>query len=332
MKPALTILLLFTSLALGAGHRVVQIIPLNGEGGADVLLADSSARRLYVAQSNRLLVLDIDSGRQLAAVTDLPAIAGIAVAPGIDRGYVTNSTANRVSIFALSDFGHLGHISLGSNPGALVYDTSAHRFYAMNRGSNNASAIDADDGEVEQTIDLGGRPAAAVANDRGTVFVVLENTNELVEIDARKMAFSRRWSIPGCETPHGIALDSGRGRLFIGCSKQRLAVVDASDGTLIGTAATGEGGGDIAIDSASGLVYVANMNGSISVLSEVSPGKYETVETVATERGTIALAFDPVTRQLFALSPARKPVRTGAILKPGEADAPGPSQLLVIGR
>lgn len=181
----------------------------------------------------------------------------------------------------------------------------------MNRGSNNASAIDADDGEVEQTIDLGGRPGGAVANDRGTVFVVLENTNELVEIDAKKMAFSRRWPIPGCETPHSIALDNGRNRLFIGCSKQRLAVVDATDVTLIGIAATAEGGGDVATDSASGLVYIANRNGSISVLSEVSPRKYETVETVPTERGTIALAFDPVTRQLFTLATASKPVRAG---------------------
>ena len=331
MNSALTILLLLASLPLFGGHRVVQIVPLEGDGGAHVLLVDSSARRLYVAMSNRLLVMDIDSGRQLAVIADLPAIAGIAVAPGIDRGYATNSTDNGVSIFALSDFGHLGHIPLGSNPGALVYDTSAHRFYALNRGSNNASAIDADDGEVEHTIDLGGVPAGAVSNDRGTVFVVLENTNELIEINAKEMTLSRRWPLPGCQSPHGIAIDDRRSRLFIGCSKQRLAVVDATDGRLIGTAATGEGGGDVATDTASGLVYIANRNGSISVLSEVSPEKYETVESIGTEMGSIGLAFDPVTRQLFTLAPVSKPVRSGA-LKPGEADASGSSQLLVIGR
>src|SRR5258708_4056710 len=169
MKSASIVFFLLAPAALSAGHRVLQVMPLAGQGG-EALLVDSAARRLYVSRSNHLLVLDIDSGRQLADIIDLPAIAAIAVAPGIDRGYVTSSADNRVSIFALSDFGHLGQIPLGSNPGGLIYDTAAHRFYAMNRGSRNASAIDADDGEVEQTIDFGGRPAGAVGTDRVTVF------------------------------------------------------------------------------------------------------------------------------------------------------------------
>lgn len=326
MKSGMVCFWLLTAAASAAGHRVVQLIPLAGPSGSDALLIDAAARRLYVPQANHLLVMDVDSGRVLANVSDLPGIAGIAVAPGIDRGYVTNSSDNRVSIFTLSNFGHLGQIPLGHSPGALVYDTSAHRFYAMNRGSKNASAIDADDGEVEQTIDLGGEPAGAVTSDTGRVWVVLADRAEIVEIDAKKMAFARRWPIPGCETPHGIAFDAGRNRLFVGCAKQRLAIVNANDGALIGTTATGKGGGDVATDASSGLVYVANLDGSISVISEVNPGKYETVETVTTEEGTAGLAFDPMTHQLFALSPGRL---TGA---GGDREAPVASQLLVIGR
>jgi len=40
-----------------------------------LLLVDSAARRLYISRSNHLLVLDIDSGRQLADIIDLPSIA-----------------------------------------------------------------------------------------------------------------------------------------------------------------------------------------------------------------------------------------------------------------
>jgi DNA-binding beta-propeller fold protein YncE len=331
MKLASIVSFLVLPAALSAGHRVLQVMPLPDQGG-EALLVDSAARRVYVARSNRLLVLDIDSGKQVAEIIDLPAIAAIAVAPGIDRGYVTSSVDNRVSIFALSDFGHLGGIPLGSNPGALVYDTAAHRFYAMNRGSNNASAIDADDGEVEQTIDLGGRPAGVAGNDHGAVFVVLEDRSEVVRIDARKMALSERWAIPGCKTPHGIAVDEGRQRLFIGCAEKRLVVLSAADGTLIATAQTGEGGGDIAVDAASGFVYVANREGSISVVAETSAGKFETVETVATERGARALAFDPATHRLFALTPAPAPTVAAGPRKAGEPAAAGPSQILVIGR
>ena len=329
MKSRVVVLFLAVPLAFAAGHRVVQIIPLPGENGSGALLVDAAARRLYVGQNNRLLVLDIESGRQLAAIDDLPAIAGIAVAPSIDRGYVTSSTDNRVSIFALSNFGHLGQIALGADPEALVYDSTAHRFYAMNRGSKNASAIDADDGEVEETIDLGGRPAGAVANDHGRVFVALEDRSEIVEIDAKRMAFSRRWPIPDCEAPHGLALDDSRNRLFIGCAKQRLAIVNANEGTVIGIAATGRGGGDIATDPSSGFVYLANTDGSITVFSEASTGKYETIETVPTQQGATALAFDSRTHQLFTLVPSH-----GAARPAGneERERPSTSQLLVIGR
>jgi DNA-binding beta-propeller fold protein YncE len=146
------------------------------------------------------------------------------------------------------------------------------------------------------------------------------------------MALSQLWPIPGCQTPHGIALDDRRGRLFIGCSDRRLVVLSVADGTLIATARTGEGGGDIVTDSSSGLVYVANREGSISVVTEVSAGKYETVETVATERGATALTFDPVTHQLFTLAPTPAPALPASPGKPRDLAAPGPSQILIIGR
>lgn len=323
-------LLFLTAVAgLAAGHQVVQIIPLIGEGGADALLVDSQARRLYVARADRLLVLDIDSGRTLAQIGDLPGIDGIAVARNINRGYVTNSRDNKVSIFELDQFGHLGQIPLGANPGALVYDSTAHRFYAMNRGSRNASAIDADDGEVEETIDLGGRPARAAADDHGKVFVALEDAGELVEIDAKKMKFSRRFRLPGCAGPHGIALDDGRKRLFLGCSGGRIAVVDANTGAVISTvAAGGSGGGDLAVDPSSGIVYVAHASGSVTLLADVGNAVYGVTETVPTTPGAKVIGFDATTRQLFVLAPAPGPAVDPS--KPGsEKDASG-SQLLVI--
>jgi DNA-binding beta-propeller fold protein YncE len=327
-----SLIILLAPLAWSAGHRVLEVMPLPGQGGSDALLVDSAARRLYVARSNHLLVLDVDSRKQLADIIDLPAIAGIAIAPGIDRGYVTSSADNRVNIFALSDFGHLGGIRLGSNPGALVYDAAAHRFYALNRGSNNASAIDADDGEVERTLDLGGRPGGAVDSGDGRVFVTVEGRNEVVQIDAAKMAIKSRWPVATCETPHGIAFDDRRHLLFIGCSNRALAILEAEDGALVGMVKTGEGGGDIVADSSSGLVYLANRDGSVSVLSEGRAGKYEITETVPTERGATALALDSATHHLFVLAPASQPPVRSPDRKPAELDTPGPSQLLIIGR
>jgi DNA-binding beta-propeller fold protein YncE len=258
-----------------------------------------------VARENHLLVLDAGTGKQIADIGELPNIAGIAVAPGLDRGYVTSSADNRALIFAPSDFRRLGRVRVGGNPGEIFYDASAHRFYAMNRGSGTASAIDGDDGEVEQTIAFGGRPGGVTGNGHGAVYAVVEDKGEVVQIDAKKMASSNRWPIPGCQAPHGIAMDDTRGRLFIGCSDRVLVVLNAADGKLIASARTGEGGGGIAADPSSGLVYAANRDGSVSVLAETSAGKYETIETVPTEKGATALAFDAATHRLYVLAPSR---------------------------
>src|SRR5260370_10694389 len=145
------IIFLFTfgTMALIAEHRVSHIMPLSGEGGADALLIDTDARRIYVSRGNRLLVLDVDSGRQLAEIADLPGIDGIAVAAAINRGYVTGSRDNNVSIFELDKFGHLGGIKVGGMPGAIVYDASSHRFFTMDPETRTSSTIDAADGEAE---------------------------------------------------------------------------------------------------------------------------------------------------------------------------------------
>ena len=48
--------------------------------------------------------------------------------------------------------------------------------------------IEAKDGSVAGTIELGGKPEFAAADGRGSVFVNLEDKNTLVKIDARKLA------------------------------------------------------------------------------------------------------------------------------------------------
>ena len=331
MRSILLLFLAFAAAAGGAGYRVIQVIPLAGEAGNGALLIDSAARRLYVARSSSLLVLDIDSGRSLAEIKDLPGIAGIAVAQANNRGYVTNSKDDRVSIFELAGFGHLGQIPLGRNPGALVYDSSVHRFYAMNRGSKNASAIDADDGEVEQTIDLGGVPGGAAVDDSGRVFVTLEDRDELLEIDTKEMALSHRFPIPGCTQPSSIALDKTRGRLFVGCAKQRMAVISTNNGSVLSIAATAGAFAGIATNNSSGLVYVANTSGRVTVLADSGNGNYLATETILAARNISAIAFDATTDQLFALVTDVSMPRSRTNRK---QDDPGDraSQLLVLGR
>jgi len=325
---ALAFCLCFASIGYAQAYSA-QFVPLPGEGGA-ALLVDSASRRAYVARSNQLVVLDIDTGRQLAVIDDLPEIGGIAVARINNRGYVTNSKDNRVSIFDLSTFQHLGQIPLGDHPGPIVYDKVGHRFFALNRGSKNLSAIDADDGEVEETIDLGGVPSGAVANDDSRIYLTLEDRGEIVEVDAREeKAETRHWPIAGCQSPHGVALGA-QGRLLVNCA-ERLAMVDAQNGSVIAMARIGGGGGDVVTDPVTGAVYVANTTGSISMLVGTDRGSYDLIEMVRGAEGTSELAVDSVTHKVFALT-HHAAGNLAPRIKPGEEKAARDSRLLIIGK
>ena len=56
-------------------------------------------------------------------------------------------------------------------------------------------AIDAKTGKVVGTIPLGGKPEFAVADGQGHLFVNIETTAEMAEIDAKNLTVIHRWPI-----------------------------------------------------------------------------------------------------------------------------------------
>lgn len=325
------VFLLIGVVAMAGEHRVTQIIPLTGDGGADALCLDAEARRLYVARQSSVVVMDVDSGRVLTTINDLPGIGGIAVAPAVDRGYVTATADNKVSIFNLNRFEHLGGIAVGKEPVGIVFDAAASRFYTLNRESKTASAIDPDDGEVEETINLEGRPSGGASDGKGRVFVALEDTNEIAWIDAGAMKLEKKWPLEGCQAPKAVAMDVPRDRLLVSCGAGRIAVVEAGTGRMLSTIETGAGGGGgIAVDEVSGTVFAANREGSITILADAGDGKYKVAQSIHTAGGARVMAFDPRTRQLFVLSPDAPDQGARPADKREAPSAPQSTRLLVI--
>src|SRR5881397_2195729 len=76
----------------------------------------------------------------------------------------------------------------GENPDAIRYEPKSGRVFTFNGRSNNATAIDSKTGMVVGTIPLGGKPEFAQADDKGHVYVNIEDTSEIVDIDAAKPA------------------------------------------------------------------------------------------------------------------------------------------------
>src|SRR5215510_6200539 len=141
---------LFAIAAAGAptGWKILKEIKVGGEGGWDYLTMDSDARRLYVSHNTHVVVVDPDAGKVVGDIPDTPGVHGIALAPALNRGFVSNGRGNNVTIFDLKTLKTIGQVATGNDPDGIAYDATSGKVFAFNGRSNNSTAIDARSGTV----------------------------------------------------------------------------------------------------------------------------------------------------------------------------------------
>jgi DNA-binding beta-propeller fold protein YncE len=328
------LLLVSTAMFAASGYHLLKKIPLGGEGGWDYLTFDPGSGRLYIARATHVIVLDTATGKVVGDIPDTPGVHGVALAPELGRGYTSNGRAATITIFDLKTLATIGHANTGQNPDAIVYDPASKRVFALNGRSNDATAIEAANGNVAGTVPLGGKPEFAVADGRGRIYVNIEDKSEVVALDSRKLEVVARWPLAPCEEPTGLALDPGHRRLFAGCGNKLMAVVDADSGKVITTLPIGSGVDATAFDPGLQYAYASNGEGTLTVVHEDAPDKFTVVDNVPTQRGARTMALDPGTHQVclatadFAPTPPPAPGQPRA--RP--AIVPDSFVVLVIGK
>jgi DNA-binding beta-propeller fold protein YncE len=285
------------------GYKVVKTWKLGGDGGWDYLTVDNDAHRLFIARATRVMVVDINSGKPVGEIPDTPGVHGIALAPGFGRGFTSNGREDMVSVFDLKSLQLQKKIKVGNVPDAILYEPFSKRVFTFNARSHDTTAIDASKGEVAGTLALGGKPEYAVTDEKGTVFVNIEDTSEVVAFDPQKLAIKSRWKLTGCEEPTGLAMDAKNRRLFAGCSgNKKMAVVDADNGNVIAMPPIGDGCDGTAFDPERGYAFASAHDGTLTVVHEDAADKVSVMETVTTQPGARTLALDPKTHQIYTVT------------------------------
>jgi YVTN family beta-propeller protein len=283
-----------------SGYHVAKKIPVGGEGGWDYLIVDADARRLYMSHATKVVVFDVDSGTQVGEIPDTQGVHGIALAADLGRGFTSNGRANTVTIFDLKTLKVIGSVKTGTNPDAIIYDGVTKRVFAFNGRSKDATVINAADGSVLNTFPVGGKPEFAVADGKGSVYVNVEDTSEILHIDAQKMTVLHRWPLAPCKEPSGLAMDLKSRRLFAVCGNEMMAVVDADSGKVVATPKIGEGPDAAAFDPATNYAFSSNgETGTLTVIHEDAPDKYSVMDNVATKESARTMALDGKTHNIF---------------------------------
>ncbi len=326
MKPLLA-LALAASAAFAAAptYKVLSKIKVGGGTRWDYVYIDSTNHRMYVSHGTQTEVIDTATDKLVATIADTKGVHGIAVANDLGKGFTSNGQTNDVTIFDLKTNKVTGNVKTGANPDAIIYEPFTHRVLVFNGRSNDATIFDARTGEVvTASLPVGGKPEFAQVDGKGHVYVNIEDKNEVIEITAKDSVVSKRYSISPCDGPSGLARDPKKGLLFSVCNKV-MAVSDPVKGAVLASVAIGQGPDGVAFDD--GYAFSSNgRDGTISMVAETTPGKWDQIATIETAKGARTIGVDQKAHKLYLPAAEMGP----ADPKSGKAGAAVPDSFMVI--
>ncbi len=294
-----------------SSYRVTHTYSLGGDGSWDYVVPDPPNHRVFIARQDRVMVVDEDKGTLLGEVTGINGAHGTAVAESTGHGFATSGNDQSVVMFDLKTFKVLGRIPAAEDADAIVYDGASNRVFTLNGDAHSSTVIDPREGKLIKNLPLGGKPEYGASAGDGKVYANLTDTSEVVEIDAKALAVTKRWSTAPCKQPVSMALDTAHHRLFSGCRSGVMAISDYAEGKVVATVPIGTGVDGAGYDAASANAFAANADGTLTVIHQDTPDQYHVVENIPTPTGSRNMGLDPTTHRVFVVSAKFGPVPAG---------------------
>jgi DNA-binding beta-propeller fold protein YncE len=314
-------------------YKVVQMARVGGAGGFDYVYADSAARRLYIPRGNRVTVFDLDSLKPVGAIPDTPGVHGAGTDPASGHGFCSS---NPVVMWDTRTLKTLKTIPVQGNPDGILFDPATEHVFVLSHRAPNVTVIDAWDGNVLGSIDLGGAPEQAVSDGAGHVYVDLEDKDQVAVVDARTLAVTAHYDLGGKGGgPAGLAMDTRNHVLFVACRKpQNMVVMNAQSGKILAALPIGAGVDSAEFNPNTMEAFSSQRDGTLTVIKQTSPADFVVEQNVQTKPGAKTSTLDTQTNRIYLITaeqaPATQPAEGG---RPGRrAMVPGSFTILVVGK
>lgn len=279
-------------------YHVLRADRVGGEGGWDYVYADAVNRRLYVPRGDRVTVFDLDTLAPAGTIAGTHSVHGVAIDPATQHAFCSS---NPVVMWDARTLTVIKTIDVTGSPDGILFEPSTERVYVLSHRAPNVTVIDAKDGSVVGTIDLGGEPEQAASNGTGRVYIDLENRNQVAVVDAASLKVVAKYGLKGKGGgPGGLALDAAGHILFVCCHDPNTAVImDADDGTILDTLPIGVGVDSAEFNPATGEAFSSQRDGTLTVIKEAAPDRFSVEQTVRTEPGARTSTLDPKTGRIY---------------------------------
>lgn len=310
--------------------EVTKTFHIGGEGGWDYLTVDAKTHRLFVPRSTHTMVIDADSGKVLGDIPGQTRAHGVAIAPQVGRGFITDGGGGGgIVVFDLKTYAVLGRIATMPDSDGIIYDPGTGLVLAVS-GDGNALMtfkpdIDPKNGKIDPPVQLGGAPEFLAADGKGKAYINLEDKDTVAVVDLQSRKVLARWPVAPGGQPVGMAMDVKAHRLFIGCRKpQKMIVMNSDNGKVEASLPIGVG-----VDATKimdGKAFASCRDGSLTAAGEKG-GKFEVEQVVKTPDGARTMGVDEMSHQIYLPTAELEPATTGR-----PQAKPGTFMIVVVGR
>jgi DNA-binding beta-propeller fold protein YncE len=317
-------------------YHVLKTAKVGGDGGFDYVYADSDGRKLYVARSGpapRVAVYNLDT-LEPAGEIPMTNARGAAADASTHHGFASSSP---VAMWDTKTMALIKTIPVEGRPDGILADSFNHHIYIFSHSAPNVTVIDAKDGGVLGTIDLGGAPEQAATDEKGHIYVDIEDKDSVAVVDAKTMKLSTTYSLNGKGGGNaGLALDAKNHVLFVACrTPQVMVMLDANDGKYLADLPIGRGCDGAVFNPKTNECFSSQGDGTLTVIKETKPTSFEVEQTVKTMPGAKTLTLDRQTSKILLIAAeygaATAPAQPNG--RPGRGPmVPGSFSIIAVGK
>jgi DNA-binding beta-propeller fold protein YncE len=334
--PALTTtVIVLAAFAQEGPYKLLKTAKVGGAGGFDYVYADTVGRRLYIPRTTggaRITIFDLDTLEPAGEIPNANA-RGVAVSAKSGHGF---GTSKPIAMWDAKTLMPIKTIEVQGGPDGILHDPFNDRVYVFSHIAPNATVVNAADGSVVGTIDLGGAPEQAVSDGKGHIYVDLEDKNNIAVVDAKTLTVTAHYDLEGKGgTCAGLAIDTKNNILFAACrNPQAMVILNAADGKIITSLPIGQGTDGAVFNPNTMEAFSSQGDGTLTVVKENGPTSFSVEQTVKTMPSAKTLTLDPKTNRILLIAAEYGPASAPA---PGGRAGRGPMvpdsfSILVVGK
>jgi len=326
--------------ATAGPYKVLKTAKVGGEGGYDYIFADSEARRLFIPRGGQtggqVMVFNLDTLESAGTIPDVRS-GGATVDPKSHHGF---STTKPLTMWDANTLKVMKTIDVDGRPDGILCDPYNARVWVLSHQPPHATVIDAAEGTVVKTLDLGGAPEQAVSDGKGTIYVNIADKANIAVVDAKNLTVTAHYDMSSKGTGgSGLAFDAKNHILFAYYRQPSpvVVIVNADNGNIITTLPTGMGVDTVAFNPTTIEAISAEFAGTMTFVKENSPTSFAVEQTLQTMVGAKTLALDTKTGHLLTMAAEFGPPPPDA--KPGPSGRPargpmieGSFSILMVGK